>query len=649
MNWQRVPRTVSAESGEPAAVVSVTSAGLACFYLLLIPLQLSLLPGSSGQVMAVLSAASAALLATMALTVHRAASPTVAKSVVALLGAVPIGNGCLRLIITGDLRQATWLILAIVGVASFVTSRAAVVTLIAAGVLGWLTAVAINHLHSVDVVRSAFQLVLAIVLGVALHAIRVRRETVLRRTHQALSASEQRYRTVFTASPVGISLADEHGNFVEVNEALCRFFGRPAAQLLGRSAAEFAHPADLATHEQFGELLESADDGIVRIERRYLRPDGQTRWGWLTLTHTPGPAGQEWTLAHVQDSTERKLAEQALIESEANLTAVARVMHRIQSGTDARAAIVEAGIEVAGASFVCLFEPRSDLSALRVSASTDPALIGAQLPFTATSAAAEAYRTGQAMFLSEIENHPLVSPALRELTGAKSIYLVPVSAQDTVTGVLVAGWHHDLPSIDDRRVSAITLLTAEAGIALRQASLLAELEHLARTDQLTGLPNRRGWDEELDRLLAQARRSGAPLTIALADLDHFKHFNDTFGHPAGDQFLKNFARIKDATLRAVDIMARWGGEEFAIALPDCPAQHAQPILDRVRQAMPDQQTCSVGFATWNGSETADQLIDRVDSALYVAKQAGRNRTCPAPPAASQHPRAATAIGSRKTG
>jgi diguanylate cyclase (GGDEF)-like protein/PAS domain S-box-containing protein len=577
-----------------------------------------------------LSLVSALLLGGLALALHSVALPMVRKSVVVAVSAVPIGNACVRILLTGQIRQTTWLILAIVGAASFVSSRRAVTSLIAIGLLGWLTAVSAHHVNSTDVARAGFQLALAIALAAALQTLKMRREAGLRAAHQALAASEERYRTVFAASPVAISLSNEHGLFVEVNEAMCRLLGRSFEQLAGRGMAEFTHPDDLAAHASIGAQLASSGDGIVRLEKRYLRPDGETRWGWLSLTHTPGPSGQSWTLAHMHDSHDRKLAEQALIESEANLTAVAQVVHRIQSGTDARAAIVQAGIDVSGASYVCLLEPRTDPTFLHVSASTDPDLLGTQLPLDPTSATGRVYHSGQATFVADVDADPLISPALRELTGASSIYLAPVSAQNTITGVLVVGWSNRLADIGDRRVGAVTLLAAEAGIALRQASLLAELDHLAHTDQLTGLPNRRSWDEQLTRMLAQARRYGSPLTVALADLDHFKRFNDTFGHPAGDQLLKDIARLKDNALRAVDVMARWGGEEFAIALPDCTAESAPSILDRVHQSIPDHQTCSIGFATWDRVESAAQLINRVDSALYVAKRAGRNRTCAAP-------------------
>jgi diguanylate cyclase (GGDEF)-like protein/PAS domain S-box-containing protein len=542
--------------------------------------------------------------------------------------------------------RSSWLVNSPVSIGACVRSRITVVVLVGAGSIGWICVAALQAPgRGGDVAHFGVQLAVAVLLAGVLQVIRDRREAGRRAARHALaeqvaplaaardtiSASEQRYRNIFAASPVGIGLSDEHGRFVAANTALCRLLGRSEEELLGHSSAEFTHPDDLGSHRRAGEIIDAAEHGIALIEKRYLRPDGQQRWAWLTVTHTPGPAGQTWTLAHVQDVTDRELAEQALRDSEANLTAVARVIHRIQSGADARHTIIEAGLELADADHVCLVEPCPELPALRVSASSDPTLLDTLTPLRATSATVEVFRTGKAMFLPDPAEHPLVPPALLELTGARSIYLVPVGSQNSVTGVLMVTWMHRVPDLDDRRARAVTLLAAEAGVALRQSSLLAELEHLALTDPLSGAPNRRGWDHHLVHLLANARRTGEPLTVALADLDHFKAFNDTHGHRAGDRLLKDFASAGQAALRAVDTLARWGGEEFAIALPNCPTDRAAAVLDRVRHAVPDGQTCSIGYATWNGTETADQLIDRADRALYTAKHSGRNRTTPATP------------------
>jgi diguanylate cyclase len=442
---------------------------------------------------------------------------------------------------------------------------------------------------------------------------------------RALRESDPYYRSLFDASPVGIGLSDEHGHFVAANDALCALLGRSEADLIGRSSAVFTHPEDLRDHRNASMLIDAAEDGVLRLEKRYLRPGGEQCWALLTLTHTAGPHGQTWTLAHLQDITDRKIAEQAMSDSEANLQAVARVMALIRGGVDARQTVVDAAQQLADASHVVLVEPTQS-GTLAATAVTDPRLAHIDIPLSATSGAVHVYRTGQPLFVADPAEHPLVSPTLLQFTRARSIFFIPVTGPDAVTGVLVVLWTHYVADLSNRHAAAVSLLADQAGIALHQAKLLTDLQALATTDPLTGLPNRRGWDNQLDALIRTARRTGHPLTVALADLDHFKAFNDTHGHLAGDSLLRAFATTARGQLRVGDSLARWGGEEFALALTDFRTDRALDVLDRIRRAVPQQQTCSIGYATWNTSETAEQLMHRVDQALYAAKHAGRNRT-----------------------
>jgi diguanylate cyclase (GGDEF)-like protein/PAS domain S-box-containing protein len=160
----------------------------------------------------------------------------------------------------------------------------------------------------------------------------------------------------------------------------------------------------------------------------------------------------------------------------------------------------------------------------------------------------------------------------------------------------------------------------------QRARAFALLETTAATDSLTGLANRRAWDEVMDRELEQAERERTPLCIAVLDLDHFKVFNDEHGHRSGDQFLRRCSVVWRNLLRASDVLARYGGEEFALCLPACGRDEAMRVVDRIRRATPDGLTCSAGVAEWDGSEPPDRLFGRADQALYGAKQAGRDRT-----------------------
>ena len=145
------------------------------------------------------------------------------------------------------------------------------------------------------------------------------------------------------------------------------------------------------------------------------------------------------------------------------------------------------------------------------------------------------------------------------------------------------------------------------------------LSGLARTDPLTGLANRRAWDEHLARELARARRRHEPLAVALMDLDDFKLLNDVHGHQEGDRVLVAAATGWLGQLREADLLCRWGGDEFAVLLPNCPAGEADVVVARLVAATPRGQACSAGVAAWDGEESAEALLARVDRALYERK------------------------------
>lgn len=180
-------------------------------------------------------------------------------------------------------------------------------------------------------------------------------------------------------------------------------------------------------------------------------------------------------------------------------------------------------------------------------------------------------------------------------------------------------------------------------------NLREQLRHsndMALSDALTGLRNRYGFNDALRAAMTQAFDSHQPLCLLLLDLDHFKRINDTYGHLLGDKVLRTIARILRDSVRGADTVARFGGEEFAILLPDTPLSGAVTVAEglcsniargRIRD-MNDQQidqvTMSIGVGLLHLDETADSFIGRVDAALYAAKKAGRNRvTVAASPAA----------------
>lgn len=164
----------------------------------------------------------------------------------------------------------------------------------------------------------------------------------------------------------------------------------------------------------------------------------------------------------------------------------------------------------------------------------------------------------------------------------------------------------------------------------------SEMERLALTDPLTGLGNRRFFMDRLEAELIRSRRSRSPLTLLVADIDYFKSVNDRFGHQTGDQALEYFARLMRESMRASDIPARFGGEEFCLILPDTPLSGARIFAERLRTKLAHQHlmaldgtrfqmTCSIGLAEATlPNETPASLFEKSDKNVYKAKQAGRN-------------------------
>lgn len=174
-----------------------------------------------------------------------------------------------------------------------------------------------------------------------------------------------------------------------------------------------------------------------------------------------------------------------------------------------------------------------------------------------------------------------------------------------------------------------------AGLIRETQRQAKKLEHLSRTDPLTGASNRRDLAHELRRETARAERLDTTLCLAFLDLDHFKDFNDTYGHPSGDALLQELVDAWQADLRPTDVLARIGGEEFVIVFPDTDIAQCHEAVERLRGLVPRGQTCSAGIAVFSPGETADDLLERADRALYVAKNTGRDRvvradsgTCP---------------------
>jgi diguanylate cyclase (GGDEF)-like protein/PAS domain S-box-containing protein len=191
-------------------------------------------------------------------------------------------------------------------------------------------------------------------------------------------------------------------------------------------------------------------------------------------------------------------------------------------------------------------------------------------------------------------------------------------------------WSSQLSSDESLLYARAADVTELKRIEAEREELLGKVQDMARHDSLTGLPNRRALEEQLPREMARACRHRSPLCVAIIDIDHFKDYNDSHGHLAGDEVLRECARAWDSALRGEDTIVRFGGEEFLVLLPDTGPEEAAEIVERLRMTTPMGQTCSAGLASWDFAETIDELLGRADKALYMAKAGGRNQLAEAP-------------------
>jgi diguanylate cyclase (GGDEF)-like protein len=190
-----------------------------------------------------------------------------------------------------------------------------------------------------------------------------------------------------------------------------------------------------------------------------------------------------------------------------------------------------------------------------------------------------------------------------------------------------------LPVVGGGEVAYVTEVFNEMVTRLRHGR--QELERLSRTDGLTGLPNRRHLMETLEKEVRRAKRNERPFSLLMVDVDHFKRYNDTFGHLAGDEVLKRLAQVLSAAIRTADYAARYGGEEFTVVLPETPLDGAREVAERIRVMMEKESfgadgagrvTLSVGIAEFPADgATVEAVTSAADSALYAAKEYGRNR------------------------
>ena len=285
---------------------------------------------------------------------------------------------------------------------------------------------------------------------------------------------------------------------------------------------------------------------------------------------------------------------------------------------------------------VCLMSDGNEEFSVVVAEGYRKEILGKTFPLEAPTWAGWVLRAREEPLAIRMERRsgmPILDPKERAPSGA-GFLAIPLRAQQRVCGALFLTREGE--GFTARELRLLRIYCDQAAVAIENAIVYERVENLAATDGLTGLFNRRYLEGALERELARADRSSSGLALLLLDIDHFKSFNDTYGHAMGDLVLKKVATTLQRCLRQADVLARFGGEEFVVLLPQVGARGAMESAERIRATLersgihpggPRQRvTVSIGLAMFpDHADSSESLLRAADEALYRAKDAGRNR------------------------
>ena len=468
----------------------------------------------------------------------------------------------------------------------------------------------------------------------------------LKKAEKSLRESEGRFRALFEQAAAGVAEIDMNvGRFLTVNRRLCEMVGRTEEELLNTTFQAITHPEDLQLHVEKTRMMLAGEIRHYSLEKRYLRKDGEAVWVEITVSplwkggETPGR-----NIAVVQDITDRKRMEEenkrrskqmaAMHEMGLELTAELNLNALLQS-------VAERALNlIGGNSCNCyIYRPERDLLE-RVATSGQELVLGGKMRRRGEGVVGQVFETGAPMLVNDYHAWP---GRKREYDHFPNLALMaaPIRWGHEFLGVLnfLAYVPHRFTEADK---DMLGLFAIQAAIAIRNARLYSQIEQLSVTDELTGLLNRRGFFQLAEREFERALRFNRPLSALMLDIDHFKTVNDTHGHAGGDQVLSALADCFRQNTRAVDITGRYGGEEFALLLPEILQSEAIQIAERLRQSIADLSipagsvngdsppmdisiTMSIGVASLSqDGQSLTDLLDRADQALYRAKDSGRN-------------------------
>lgn len=431
--------------------------------------------------------------------------------------------------------------------------------------------------------------------------------TASRQIRAQLAENEARLGSIIRSMAEGVIVIETDGSFSVANERAARILGAAPDALEALSLSDFGSDCVRldGTPMPLDEFPAAVTLATGRPQRECVlgleRPDG--RQVWIEISIEPvktEPGGQlQAIVATFSDITERLRTERALRDSEEQLS-----------------------LAVEGAK-LGMWDWQLDTRELGFNriASRMLGYHDEEVAFNVQSVRALAHPDDEARLVDEMEAH---------LAGSSTFFEADVRMRRKTGGYVWTNMRGRITERDHRNKPVrVTGMLIDIS---RRKDLEAQLKRLATTDELTGLFNRRHGSEVLRLEVDRAKRSGDPFSLILLDIDHFKGVNDRFGHDAGDKVLADVAALLRDRLRRTDVAARWGGEEFAVILPDTGRdggrEFAADLLERMGEIRtPDGNglSASFGVVAYGGDESASELVKRADRLMYRAKSGGRAR------------------------
>jgi len=494
---------------------------------------------------------------------------------------------------------------------------------------------------------------------------------------------------IFEQAAIGIAICSLEGNFLEVNHKYAEILGYSIPELLTKNHQDITHSQDLAADVMMQQQLLMGAITHGYLEQRYFHKDGWEIWGALNISLLRDKTGQyRGFIKTCQDITERKQIEATFHQQAQKERLVNKIAQRIHQSLNLEEILNVTVREVRdflGIDRVIIYYFEDDWSGrVLVESVVSPQFSMLEIEIQDpcfNKLSARAYQRGKISQVIDVEQD-VMSPCYKQMltdlkVRANLVVPILISKEEELStaegempnlegsnldhpssripsiqshdlwGLLIA---HQCTSPRQWQVSEVELLkqlATQLAIAIQQAQLYTELENLnqelsglAWSDGLTQIANRRRFDQYLQGEWQRLMREKAPLTLILCDIDHFKLYNDHYGHLSGDLCLQQVARaIKQVTKRPADLAARYGGEELAVILPNTDLKGGVKVAYNIQKAIAALEishirspvhpfvTLSIGIANIipNREQPPEYLINQADLSLYEAKRTGRNR------------------------